>query len=124
MSEPYTQGDSEGIYVYRLDGATGALEYSSKMTGVENPSFLEIHPSGQYLFAVNELGEFEGEDSGAVTAFYIHKETGELSYLNQRATSGGAPCHLSADATGKCLLVATTGWERYGFPHRIGWETR
>ena len=72
----YTQGDSEGIYVYRLDGATGALEYNSKMTGVENPSFLEIHPSGQYLYAVNELGEFEGEDSGAVTAFYIHKETG------------------------------------------------
>ena len=31
----YTHGDSEGIYVYRLDGATGALEYSSKITGVE-----------------------------------------------------------------------------------------
>ena len=105
----YTHGNSEGIYVYRLDGATGALEYSSKITGVENPSFLEIHPSGQYLFAVNELGEFEGKASGAVTAFYIHKETGELSYLNQQATGGGAPCHLSVDATGKCLLVANYG---------------
>ncbi len=105
----YTHGDSEGIYVYRLDGATGALEYSSKMTGVENPSFVEIHPSGQYLYAVNEVGDFEGKASGAVTAFYIHRETGELSYLNQRATGGGAPCHLSVDATGKCLLVANYG---------------
>ena len=105
----YTHGDSEGIYVYRLDGATGVLEYSSKITGVENPSFLEIHPSGQYLFAVNEVGEFEGKDSGAVTAFYIHRETGEISYLNQRATGGSAPCHLSVDATGQCLLVANYG---------------
>ena len=105
----YTHGDSEGIYVYRLDGETGALTYSSKITGVENPSFVEVHPSGRYLFAVNELNEFEGAASGAVTAFYIHRETGELSYLNQRPTGGGAPCHLSVDATGKFLLVANYG---------------
>ena len=105
----YTHGDSEGIYVYRLDSETGALEYSSKITGVENPSFLDIHPSGRYLYSVNEIGEFEGKASGAVTAFYIHQNTGEISFLNQRATGGGAPCHVSVDATGKYLLVANYG---------------
>ena len=105
----YTHGDSEGIYVYRLDSETGALEYSSKVIGVENPSFLDIHPSGRYLYSVNEVGEFEGQASGAVTAFYIHQATGEISYLNQRATGGGAPCHVSVDATGKYLLVANYG---------------
>ena len=35
----YTQGDSEGIYVYRLDTSSGALEYISVATGVDNPSF-------------------------------------------------------------------------------------
>ena len=105
----YTHGDSEGIYVYRLDGETGALEYSSKVTGVVNPSFLDLHPSGRYLFSVNEIGEFEGKASGAVTAFYIHESTGEISFLNQQATGGGAPCHVSVDATGKYLLVANYG---------------
>lgn len=105
----YTHGDSEGIYVYRLDGETGALEYSSKVTGVVNPSFLDIHPSGRYLFSVNEIGEFEGKASGAVTAFYIHESTGEISFLNQQATGGGVPCHVSIDATGKYLLVANYG---------------
>ena len=105
----YTHGDSEGIYVYRLDGETGALEYSSKITGVVNPSFLDIHPNGRYLFSVNEIGEFEGKSSGAVTAFYIHGSTGEISFLNQQATGGGAPCHVSVDATGKYLLVANYG---------------
>ncbi len=121
----YTHGESEGIYVYRFAGSTGALEYSSKITGIENPSFLEIHPSGRYLYAVNELNEFEGKTSGAVTAFYIHKDTGELSYLNQRATGGGAPCHLSIDATGKSLLVANYGGGsvtvfRIGIDGRLG----
>ncbi len=105
----YTHGDSEGIYVYRLDSETGALEYSSKITGVVNPSFLDIHPSGRYLFSVNEIGEFEGKASGAVTAFYIHQSTGEISFLNQQATGGGAPCHVSVDATGQYLLVANYG---------------
>ena len=90
----YTHGDSEGIYVYRLDSETGALEYSSKITGVVNPSFLDIHPRGRYLYSVNEIGEFEGKASGAVTAFYIHQSTGEISFLNQRVTGGGRtlPC--------------------------------
>lgn len=105
----YTSGESEGIYVYRMDSDTGALEYSSKVTGVENPSFLDIHPSGRYLYSVNEIGEYEGKASGAVTAFYIHQSTGEISFLNQRATGGGAPCHVSVDATGKYLLVANYG---------------
>ncbi len=105
----YTHGESEGIYVYRMDGETGSLEYSSKITGVVNPSFLDIHPSGRYLFSVNEIGEFEGKASGAVTAFYIHGSTGEISFLNQQATGGGAPCHVSVDATGKYLLVANYG---------------
>ncbi len=105
----YTHGDSEGIYVYRLDNETGALEYSSSITGVVNPSFLDVHPSGRYLFAVNEIGDYEGKPSGAVTAFYIHGSSGELSFLNQRPTGGGAPCHLSIDATGKYILVANYG---------------
>ncbi len=105
----YTHGDSEGIYVYELDNQTGALEYSSKITGVDNPSFLDIHPSGRYLFSVNEIGDYEGKASGAVTAFYIHDNTGELSFLNQQATGGGAPCHVSVDDTGKYLLVANYG---------------
>lgn len=105
----YTHGDSEGIYVYRLDSETGALEYSSSITGVVNPSFLDVHPSGRYLFAVNEIGDYEGKPSGAVTAFYIHGSSGELSFLNQRPTGGGAPCHLSIDATGKYILVANYG---------------
>jgi 6-phosphogluconolactonase len=96
----YTKGASEGIYVYRLSMPSGALEYVSKTTGVENPSFLDIHPSQRYLYAVNENSE------GEVSAFSIDASSGELTFLNKQSTHGAAPCHLSLDPSGQCVLVA------------------
>src|SRR3970040_2139230 len=90
----YTHGKSEGIYVYRMH-PSGALEFASKATGVDNPSFLDIHPQGRYLYAVNEVGEFAGKPSGAVSAFAIDSKTGELTYLNQQPSRGTGPCYLS-----------------------------
>ena len=37
----YTDGDSEGIYVYSLDHTTGELHPTSVTTGIKNPSFIE-----------------------------------------------------------------------------------
>ena len=102
----YTSGKSEGIYVYRMDKSTSALEFVSKTTGVDNPSFLAIHPQQSYLYAVNEIGEFAGKPSGAVSAFSIDPKTGKLTYLNQQPSHGPGPCHLSIDKTGKFVLVA------------------
>ena len=105
----YTQGESEGIYVYRLDTSSGALEYVSVATGIDNPSFLDLHPHKPYLYAINEISELGGESGGAITAFSINEETGELTLLNQQSTIGTGPCHLSVDATGKFVLVANYG---------------
>jgi len=102
----YTKKGSEGIYVYRLDTSSGALEPVSKATGVENPSFLAIHPSRRYLYAVDEVREFKGQPGGAVSAFAIDPKTGDLTYLNQQLSRGAGPCHLSVDQTGKFVLAA------------------
>ena len=103
---PYTQGNSEGIYIYRLDPASGALGYSGVMPGVANPSFLAVDPQRCHLYAVNELLEFDGQPSGAVSAFAIDPETGALTFLNQQPSHGGDPCHLCVDHTGSAVLVA------------------
>ena len=87
------QGDSEGIYVYRLDTSSGALEYVSVATGLENPSFLDLHPHKPYLYAINEISESDGQSGGAITAFSIDEGTGELTRLNQQSDgwSGTVP---------------------------------
>lgn len=101
----YTSGKSEGIYVYRMDPATGALTRFSSTMSV-NPSFLTIDKSKRYLYAVNEVGEYLGKPGGAVSAFKIDPTTGNLRLLNEQATQGADPCYLSVDARKKTLLVA------------------
>ncbi|QRK12807.1 lactonase family protein [Archangium violaceum] len=102
----YTSGGSEGIYLCRLDMATGALERVGVTRGVAEPSYLALEPKGRYLYAVNELTEFEGQPSGAVSAFAINPQSRELTFINQRPSEGGAPCYLDVDAKGGFVLVA------------------
>jgi 6-phosphogluconolactonase len=102
----YTASEDDGIHVYRMDGRSGELTFSSKMPGVENPSFLALHPDGSHLYAVNEVSETALGPGGGVSAFSIDADTGELTFLNQRSTQGAGPCHLSVDAEGKFVLAA------------------
>jgi 6-phosphogluconolactonase len=102
----YTFRKSKGIYVFQLDPSTGDLKPTSKATGIQNPSFLAINPQQKYLYAVNETADFEGKHSGAVSAFSIDQETGELSLLNSKPSLGLHPCYVCVNKTGKFVLVA------------------
>ena len=100
----YTSSTSEGIYTYRMNSDTGEL---TKFTSIksENPSFLTLDRSRRFLYAVNEVAEFEGKPSGAVSAYSIDR-TGTLKTLNQQPSMGADPCHLSVDRRRTSLLVA------------------
>ena len=89
-----------------LDTATGKLSEPALAAELDNPSFLAVHPTHKYLYAVNENS---GYKSGAVTAFALDPRSGELTKLNQQSTVGDGPCHLVVDATGKNVLVANYG---------------
>ncbi len=102
----YTNGKSEGIYVYRMNLASGDLKLLSIAKGVANPSYLSIHPQRKYLYSVNEVGEFAGKRTGAVTSFAIDQRTGELRKLNQQVSQGTSPCYISVDPSGKFVLAA------------------
>jgi 6-phosphogluconolactonase len=101
-----TKTSSKGIYAYRFDATSGELNAIGLAAESSDPSFVAVHPSGKYLYAVNEVGNFEGGGSGAVSAFAIDRKSGKLTFLNQVATRGAGPCHLSLDKTGKYVLVA------------------
>lgn len=95
----YTSGKSEGIYIYRMDQATGELKRAGSIKS-ENPSFLAVDPRKRFLYAVNET------PTGAVSSFGIDKGTGQLTFLNQQPSEGADPCHLTVDNRSKSLLVA------------------
>lgn len=102
----YTDGESEGIYSFILDLSAGELVPHGEVTRVENPSFLAMHPTHHFLYAVNETSTFQGQDGGGVSAFAVDAKTGSLTLLNQKPSGGAAPCHLVVDQTGQNVLVA------------------
>ena len=102
----YTDGTSKGIYRTALDLATGTATAPVLAGVAKNPSFLALHPSGRFLYAVSEVDEIGPEKGGGVLAFAVDAKTGDLTLLNQQPSKGGAPCHLVVDKTGKNVLVA------------------
>ncbi len=102
----YTTGKSEGIYIYRMNLSSGELKPVHIVKGIINPSYLEIDRRRRYLYAVNEVTEFNNQPGGAVSAFSINQQTGDLRFLNQQPSRGGAPCYVSAAKNGKFVLVA------------------
>jgi 6-phosphogluconolactonase len=103
---PHVNGTAEGVYVYRLDPGTGALHRQSVGSGVINPSFVTLDAQRRFLYAVQEVGEHEGQDGGAVSAFAVDPATGDLTLINTRPTHGAHPCYVSIDNGGRWLLVA------------------
>lgn len=101
----YTWKGGKGVYVYEFDPATGSLTPLGSVA-VANPSFLAIHPNRQFLYAVNELSEFEGQPSGGVSAFKIDSDTGMLTLLNQQPSHGTSPAHISVGQDGAFVYVA------------------
>ncbi|MPZ21298.1 MAG: beta-propeller fold lactonase family protein [Luteitalea sp.] len=105
----YTREKSKGIYVSRLDLASGALTRPELAAETSNPSYLAVHPSGNFLYAANEVRTFEGKESGSVSAFAIDRKTGKLTALNQQSSVGGGPVYVVVDKTGRSVLVSNYG---------------
>jgi 6-phosphogluconolactonase len=104
----YTGAKSKGIYVSRMDAAGKLTEPELAATTV-NPTFLATDPRQHFLYAANEIGNYQGQKAGGVTAFALDAKSGKLTELNEQSSGGDGPCHVSVDATGKTVLVANYG---------------
>lgn len=105
----YTGPKSQGIYRCRFNATRGTLVVEGLAAPAKHPSFLAVHPSQKYLYAVGETSDFGGKPAGSVLAFAVDATTGELKALNQQSSRGGGPCHLVVDQAGKNVLVANYG---------------
>jgi 6-phosphogluconolactonase len=124
-----TNTGSKGIYAYQFDSTSGELKSLGLAAEAPSPSFLALSPDGKFLFAVNEIDNYQGASSGnlstqktgAVSSYTIDKTAGKLTLINTVASGGAGPCHLSTDKTGRVLLVANyTGGSAASF--QIDWN--
>ncbi|MDH3771713.1 MAG: lactonase family protein, partial [Nitrospirota bacterium] len=98
------KAQSEGIYVARVASESGQLELLQTVPS-DNPSFLALSPDQQFLFAINEVADFEGKEAGSVEAYRIDEASGEIALINRHALPGPIPAHLAVDPSGQYLVV-------------------
>jgi 6-phosphogluconolactonase len=102
----YTEHGSKGIYVCEFDPGTGRLSSPELAAQTSQPSFLAVTPDRKFLYAVNEINQFDGQPTGAVSAFSVNLATGKLTLLNQVSSRDPGPAHIALDRTGRYVLVA------------------
>jgi 6-phosphogluconolactonase len=102
-------GNGQGIYLFSLDLGTGKLTQIKVAAAVPSPSWLALHPNGNYLYTVNEISNFNGGSTGSVTSFSINRTTGDLTLLNVVSSQGAGPAHMSVDPLGQFVFVANYG---------------
>ena len=107
----YTTSDgvstgAHGIYAFQWDAEQGLMSAIHPVGATTNPSFLALHPSGRFLYAVNEDAASSGTDH--ITAFAIGDahSSERLRPIGTVSSQGLAPCHLTVDPSGKWLFVA------------------
>jgi 6-phosphogluconolactonase len=98
--------DSKGIYAYHWDPENGELKAAGLAAESDNPTFLALDPNAKYLYAANEITEFEGQKSGAVSAFTIDRAGAKLTAINQVASLGPGTCHVAVDHIGRAAFCA------------------
>jgi len=99
-------GRGQGIYLFAVDPATGALTQRALFANDANPSWLAFDPSRTHLYSGNEVSNFQGTSSGSVSAYAIDRAHGHLTLLNTVSSEGAGPAHLSVHPSGRYALVA------------------
>jgi 6-phosphogluconolactonase (cycloisomerase 2 family) len=92
-----------------MDPSTGGLRELAAFRDVDNPSALAFDPMRRFLYAANEIGNYKGGTTGAVSAYAVNRANGNLTFINSASSGGGGPAHVSVDPSGKYVLPANYG---------------
>ena len=102
----------EGIAAYDLRGGQW-----KPVAVVESaaPSALTLDARERFLYAVNEVDEYEGLPSGTIEAYSIDAADGSLKLVNRQklSLSATAPRYAAVSPNGKTLVVAVHGGGAY-----------
>src|SRR5438128_1326734 len=63
--------NGQGIYLFQVNVATGALTPIKVFPSTVNPSWIAFDPTKKFLYAANEISNFNGGATGSVTAYSV-----------------------------------------------------
>jgi 6-phosphogluconolactonase len=99
-------GSNKGFSVAQFDTSTGKLSAAKLLVEASAPAFFVIHPDNKHLYTCNSINNFQGQSSGAISAYSLNPATVKLILLNQVPSGGAGPCYISLDNSGHYVFVA------------------
>ena len=100
----YTKDRDESIYHYTMDPESGSLTAVGGVGGMQNPSFLAVHPGGRWVYSV-----CEAQAGGGAAALERDPATGRLTLLNVASSGEKGSCHVALSPTGHAVVTANYG---------------
>jgi 6-phosphogluconolactonase len=107
-TESSAAGKATGISICSMDLSTGRLTRIGTSPEITNPSYVSVHPSGKWLYAVSETGG-KNEPGGSLHAFRLTRAGRSLEFINAVSSRGDYPCYVAVDKTGNFVLAANYG---------------
>ena len=95
-----------GIYLFRVDRASGSLTQLQVVDDIRNPSWLALNGAQTRLYAISEIDNFEGTRNGAVVSYAIDPDSLRLTRLGAVRSGGPMPAYVSVHPSGKFVFVA------------------
>jgi len=95
-----------GIFLSHFNTDTGSLSPPVLNVQASKPGYFVIDPTGRFLYAANATSKFDGQSSGALSAYSIDRATGQLTLINQVPSGGANPVFVVLDAGASHVLTA------------------
>ncbi|WP_148505286.1 lactonase family protein [Paenibacillus beijingensis] len=103
----YAERENSGVYVYRLNEETLELDLLDEVSGLKNPTFLNVDASSGYLYSIAEGTSAEGGKTGEAVAFLFDAAQGKLTRVNENTTTASPTCHIQRDPLDRYLIVVS-----------------
>jgi len=98
------EAKTNGIHVYTFNSETGDFHEKSKVTDVNNPSFLAISKDAKNVYAISEGGQGKG-----LNAYSFDRSSGKLTPMNSGTAGGNGPCYVSVDDKKRWVFTGNYG---------------
>ncbi|HNR42084.1 MAG TPA: lactonase family protein [Bacteroidales bacterium] len=105
----YAGQGEKGLLVLDVDFARGTIAAISENDAGINPSYFCISRKNSMLYAINEVGRFNGQRSGSVTTLKLDIKKGTAEKITDLAVPTGGPCYVSLSPGEDYLLIANYG---------------
>ena len=99
----------QSIFLCDLNPISGALTILDSFAGAISPSYLDLSPDGNILYAINDDISNPEKQEMTISSFSFNSQDLSLKILNSQSSQGNGPSHVQIHPKGNTIFVANYG---------------